>query len=66
MQPTILSVARNLGMEIIAEGVETRSQRDHLIGARCTEYQEYPLERPTPADELERWRKHRPGHAATR
>ncbi|MDO9599778.1 MAG: EAL domain-containing protein [Azoarcus sp.] len=52
---TILSMARNLGMEIIAEGVETTAQLGHLIEAQCTEYQGYLLGRPVPVDELEGW-----------
>lgn len=59
---TILSMARNLGMEIIAEGVETTAQLGHLVTAQCTEYQGYLLGRPVPVDELEGWMSDRPTH----
>jgi len=52
---TILAMAHNLGMQVIAEGVETEAQLDHLLGARCCEYQGYLLGRPMPVDELQAW-----------
>jgi len=50
---TILSMARNLGLEVIAEGVENDTQLAHLRAARCSEYQGYLLSRPVPPGELE-------------
>ncbi len=52
---TILSMADNLGMAVIAEGVETQIQLEHLRGLHCSEYQGYLLGRPMPAPELEAW-----------
>ena len=53
---TILAMAQNLGLEVIAEGVETAEQLAHLAATHCQEYQGYLLGRPMPANELECWR----------
>ena len=50
---TILSMARNLGLDVIAEGVENETQLAHLRDARCAEYQGYLLSRPVSPAELE-------------
>lgn len=49
---TIVGMAGNLGMEVIAEGVETQAQRDFLEGAGCMLYQGYLFGRPVPLDEF--------------
>ena len=49
---TIIAMAHNLGMGVIAEGVETQAQLDFLISARCEEVQGYLFSRPVPQDEL--------------
>ena len=49
----IVSLARSLGLKVVAEGVETEAQYKHLIGLGCTEYQGYLFSRPELADELE-------------
>ena len=43
---TIIGMANNLGIEVIAEGVETHVQRDFLWGAGCRFYQGYLFGRP--------------------
>lgn len=48
----ILSIASNLNLEVIAEGVETRKQLDYLYGCRCNEIQGYYFSPPLPADNL--------------
>ena len=50
---TILGMARNLELEIVAEGVETEAQRDFLALHGCDLYQGYLFGRPMPVDELE-------------
>jgi EAL domain-containing protein (putative c-di-GMP-specific phosphodiesterase class I) len=45
-------MADNLGMEVIAEGVETQEQRDFLEAAGCLLYQGYLFSRPVPLDEF--------------
>jgi diguanylate cyclase (GGDEF)-like protein/PAS domain S-box-containing protein len=43
---TILTLARNLGMDVVAEGVETREQIIKLTGLNCEYVQGYLLSRP--------------------
>jgi len=50
---TIISMARNLGMEIIAEGVETEEQCDFLTRHGCHNFQGYFFGRPVTLDEFE-------------
>jgi EAL domain-containing protein (putative c-di-GMP-specific phosphodiesterase class I) len=50
---TIIGMARNLGLEVIAEGVETQAQQDFLALHGCTVYQGYLLGRPTPLPAFE-------------
>lgn len=47
---TILAMARNLGLKIIAEGVETREQAEFLRRNGCQEFQGYLYYRPVSAD----------------
>jgi EAL domain-containing protein (putative c-di-GMP-specific phosphodiesterase class I) len=49
----ILELAQALGMETVAEGVETVEQRDFLIDRGCTLAQGFLLGRPAPARDLE-------------
>ncbi|MDP3228694.1 MAG: EAL domain-containing protein [Acidovorax sp.] len=50
---TIIGLSRNLGLEVIAEGVETPEQRDLLARAGCQLYQGYLFSRPVSVDVLE-------------
>jgi len=43
---TIIGMANSLGIEVIAEGVETHAQRDFLLGAGCRFYQGYLFGKP--------------------
>jgi diguanylate cyclase (GGDEF)-like protein/PAS domain S-box-containing protein len=46
---TIVSLAHTLGMEVVAEGVETRGQCVHLAALRCEFSQGYFFSKPLPA-----------------
>lgn len=48
----IISITQDLGMDVIAEGVETEAQRARLQASGCTRYQGYLFARPVPASEL--------------
>ena len=50
---TILGMAHNLGMEVLAAGVETEDQRSFLEMHGCRHYQGYLFGRPTPAAEFQ-------------
>lgn len=53
----VMSMARGLGLDVVAEGVETAVQRDYLREAGCDIVQGYFYARPIPAAELEaQWR----------
>ncbi|MCH8500795.1 MAG: EAL domain-containing protein [Aliidiomarina sp.] len=48
----IIHIAQDLGMEVIAEGVETKVQQERLAASGCLRYQGYYFSRPMPVDEL--------------
>jgi diguanylate cyclase (GGDEF)-like protein/PAS domain S-box-containing protein len=50
---TIIGMANNLGMEVIAEGVETEEQRVFLERNGCPAIQGYLFGRPLPLDQFE-------------
>jgi EAL domain-containing protein (putative c-di-GMP-specific phosphodiesterase class I) len=49
---TIISMAHNLGLKLVAEGVETAEQRDRLAELGCEIGQGYLFGRPVPAEEF--------------
>jgi len=49
---TIVALGKNLGLAVIAEGVETVAQRDRLASYGCDAYQGYLYGRPASAAEL--------------
>ncbi|QFU03181.1 Cyclic di-GMP phosphodiesterase Gmr [Halomonas sp. THAF5a] len=53
----VLAMAEGLGLEVVAEGVETEAQRDFLLAHGCAEVQGFLYARPQPAEKLEaEWR----------
>lgn len=49
---SILSLARNLGLDCVAEGVETREQLSHLQRELCSEFQGFLFSEAVPAEDL--------------
>ena len=49
----IIDLARNLGVSVLAEGVETESQRDILASMGCEEAQGYFYSAPVPVEQFE-------------
>jgi EAL domain-containing protein len=49
------STGRNLGLEVVAEGVETEAVWDTLSSLGCTVARGYYLSRPVPPDALRAW-----------
>jgi diguanylate cyclase (GGDEF)-like protein len=54
---TIIGMANNLGMEVIAEGVETEIQRGFLEQNDCQVYQGYLFSQPVPIEQFEALQK---------
>jgi EAL domain-containing protein (putative c-di-GMP-specific phosphodiesterase class I) len=52
-----IEMAHCLGIQVVAEGVETEEQLDLLKGIGCDMAQGYLFSRPLPANELVNWLK---------
>lgn len=50
-----LSLARDLGMQVVAEGVETLAQRQYLVERGCHAMQGYLFSRPLTVDAFAAW-----------
>jgi len=50
---TIIAMAQILGLNVIAEGVETEEQRQLLLDRGCTHYQGYLFSKPVPIEQFE-------------
>ena len=48
----IIEMGRALGLEVVAEGIETEAERAFLEGAQCAMGQGYLFARPMPADQF--------------
>jgi diguanylate cyclase (GGDEF)-like protein len=51
---SIISLAHNLNLNVVAEGVETTEQRERLAASGCDEFQGELFSRPLPPDEITR------------
>ncbi|MEA3370666.1 MAG: EAL domain-containing protein, partial [Campylobacterota bacterium] len=49
----IIALANSLNLKVIAEGVETKEQRDFIVESGCESIQGYLYSKPLPADEVE-------------
>jgi len=52
---TVIDLGRRLGMDVLAEGVETSEVWDRLVGLGCPQAQGYYLARPMPPDAMRDW-----------
>ena len=52
---SIIDMAHNLGMTVVAEGVEDQNTMEALVEFGCDAAQGYYFCRPAPADELAAW-----------
>ena len=50
---TIIAMAHSLGLDVIAEGVETEEQRQLLLSKGCTHFQGYLFSKPVPIAQFE-------------
>jgi diguanylate cyclase (GGDEF)-like protein len=60
-----IELGHNLGLQVVAEGVETEEVRERLVALDCDVAQGYALSKPLPADQLTCWiREYELRHAA--
>ncbi|WP_341502953.1 EAL domain-containing protein [Gallaecimonas sp. GXIMD4217] len=52
---SIVDMARNLGLRVVAEGVETEQHLEHCMALGCYRVQGYYFARPMPMAELKQW-----------
>ncbi len=52
---SIIDLAHNLGLKVVAEGVESQEVLDRLRELGCDQAQGYHMSRPLPAPELTQW-----------
>jgi diguanylate cyclase (GGDEF)-like protein/PAS domain S-box-containing protein len=55
MVATIVTIAHNLGMDVVAEGVETNQQLSFLSGLRCEQLQGYLYSKPLPTEQFKKY-----------
>ncbi len=51
----VISMGQAFGLRVVAEGVETARQAEHLVRLGCPVVQGYGLGHPMPAQSLEKW-----------
>ncbi|MDP7592998.1 MAG: EAL domain-containing protein, partial [Litorilituus sp.] len=55
MVATIVTIAHNLGMDVVAEGVETNQQLSFLSDLRCELLQGYLYSKPLPTEQFQKY-----------
>ena len=61
----VIVLAQTLGLQVIAEGVETLAQKDALLAQGCQAYQGYLFSRPVPVQSFEAYARKRAVQAST-
>jgi EAL domain-containing protein (putative c-di-GMP-specific phosphodiesterase class I) len=61
-----IDLGRNLGLRVVAEGVESRQAWSRLAQLGCNVAQGYYLSRPVPAEQLTQWLADRAGRRRLR
>lgn len=51
---TVISMAQNMNLQVVAEGVETKEQLEFLKNGCCEQMQGYLFSKPVPPDQLEK------------
>lgn len=54
----IIDIGNKMGLNVIAEGIETQAQLDRIQRLGCDTVQGYLISHPLPPDELVRWHRH--------
>ena len=65
MVRTIIDLAKNFNLNVIAEGVETRAQLNFLTENGCPAFQGYYFSKPVPIEEFEKLLLHTEVHSVT-
>ncbi|HYG32110.1 MAG TPA: EAL domain-containing protein, partial [Methylophilaceae bacterium] len=52
---SVIELGHNLGLTVVAEGIETQEVLDHLHKLKCNEVQGYHICRPITPDQLHKW-----------
>ena len=55
-----MTLAHSMGLEVVAEGVETQAQQDFLVAEGCDQFQGYLFSEPLPLAKLEAYLQARP------
>lgn len=55
MVATIVTIAHNLDLQVVAEGVETNQQLSFLAGLRCEQLQGYLYSKPLPESDFQKY-----------
>jgi EAL domain-containing protein (putative c-di-GMP-specific phosphodiesterase class I) len=51
----IIELGSNLGIEVLAEGIESQAEFDHLARTSCNHGQGFLIGHPVPLEELQSW-----------